>query len=253
MRVPLRILLPILLLLGWEGAASVIDNEFILPRLGSVIPVLLNPFGDILGSGSLVFHATVSIQRVGLGFLIAAAIAIPLGIAMGRSQRVNDFFDSAVQIFRPVPPLAWVPLAIAWFGLGLTSILFIIVIGAIFPILLNTIDGVRNVKRTWVEVGSTLGASERQLLYKVILPGAAPTIWTGLRIGFGIAWMVVVAAEFLPGVVSGLGYLILFVYNFGQMQIIIAGIMVIGIIGIVIDFLFRMVERRWFGWRELER
>jgi NitT/TauT family transport system permease protein len=249
----LGLILPILLIIGWEIAAIIVNNPFYLPKLETVIPVLLSPFSDILGTGSLVDNALVSIERVVLGFALAAAVAIPLGIGMGRFAVLNDFFDVTLELFRPVPPLAWVPLALAWFKIGIVSIVFIIFIGAIFPILLNTVDGVRGVKNTWIEVGTTLGAGERQILTKVILPGAAPTIWTGLRVGFGISWMCVVAAEILPGPTSGLGYLIMYAYNLGQINVIIAGIIVIGLIGLAIDQGFKAVEKRWFGWRGLER
>jgi NitT/TauT family transport system permease protein len=249
----LGLVLPILLIIGWEVAAIIVNNPFFLPKLETVIPVLLSPFSDILGTGSLVENALVSIERVVLGFALAAAVAIPLGIGMGRFAVLNDFFDTTIELIRPVPPLAWVPLALAWFKIGIVSIVFIIFIGAVFPILLNTVDGVRGVKNTWVEVSTTLGASERQILTKVILPGAAPTIWTGLRVGFGISWMCVVAAEILPGPTSGLGYLIMYAYNLGQINVIIAGIIVIGLIGLVVDQGFRAVEKRWFGWRGLER
>jgi NitT/TauT family transport system permease protein len=247
------IILPILLLIGWWAAAIIIDNPFILPPPGTVIEVLLHPAKDILGTGSLLYNAFVSLTRVSLGFLVALAIAIPLGVGMGWWPRLDSFLDTTIQLFRPIPPLAWGPLAIAWFSVGLTSMVFIIFLGAFFPILLNTIDGVRSVKRTWVEVAETLGASEGQVLGKVVMPGAAPTIWTGLRVGFGVAWMCVVAAEWLPGTTSGLGYLTLYAYNFGQMQYIIAGMITIGVIGIVFDLLFRQGERRWFSWRGLER
>ena len=193
----LGLVLPVLLIIGWEVAAIIVNNPFFLPKLETVIPVLLSPFSDILGTGSLVENALVSIERVVLGFALAAAVAIPLGIGMGRFAVLNDFFDVTLELLRPVPPLAWVPLALAWFKIGIVSIVFIIFIGAIFPILLNTVDGVRGIKNTWVEVSTTLGASERQILTKVVLPGAAPTIWTGLRVGFGISWMCVVAAEIL--------------------------------------------------------
>ncbi|HOT03218.1 MAG TPA: ABC transporter permease [Methanolinea sp.] len=251
----LRFLLPLLLIIGWEVASWVVNNPFILPSLETVIPILLHPFSPAytLGTGSLVENATVSIQRVGLGFLVAAAVAIPIGILMGRSTLLNDFFDSTIELLRPIPPLAWVPLALAWFKIGLTSIVFIIFIGAFFPILLNTVDGVRSVKKTWIEVATTLGAKEKQIMTKVVLPGAAPTIWTGLRVGFGIAWMCVVAAEWLPGISKGLGYLILYAYNFGQTNLIIAGMVVIGVIGLLIDFIFKRVEKKWFSWRGLER
>jgi NitT/TauT family transport system permease protein len=253
MRRPLGILLPLLLLVVWEIAARSINNQFILPALETVIPVLLSPTVDILGTGSLLHNAAVSLERVGAGFLVALAIAIPLGVGMGWSKYLDAFVDTTIQLLRPIPPLAWGPLAIAWFSVGLSSMVFIIFLGAFFPVLLNTIDGVRSVKRTWIEVAETLGASEGQVLGKVVIPGAAPTIWTGLRVGFGVAWMCVVAAEWLPGTTSGLGYLTLYAYNFGQMQYIIAGMITIGIIGIAFDLLFRSVEDRWFAWRGLER
>jgi NitT/TauT family transport system permease protein len=255
MRSPVPLLLPVLLIVGWEVAAYIIDNPFILPSLTTVIPILLHPFSAeyTLGTGSLMDNAAVSLFRVASGFALAAVIAIPLGIGMGRSLFLNDFLDATIELLRPIPPLAWVPLALAWFKIGFVSIVFIIFIGAFFPILLNTIDGVKSIKRTWVEVAGTLGARETQILGKVILPGASPTIWTGLRVGFGIAWMCVVAAEWLPGITRGLGYLILYAYNFGQTNVIIAGMVVIGVIGILIDQVFKAGERRWFSWRSLER
>ncbi len=255
MRRPLIFLLPVLILVGWEIAAIIIDNPFILPRLGTVIPILLHPFSTqyTLGSVSLAQHALVSLERVAIGFAIAAFVAIPLGIGMGRSPFLHDFFDSTVELLRPIPPLAWVPLSLAWFKIGLYSVIFIIFIGAFFPVLLNTIEGVKDIKITWLEVATTLGARERQILSRVVLPAAAPTIWTGLRVGFGVAWMCVVAAEWLPGTTSGLGYLILYAYNFGQTSLIIAGMVVIGVIGILVDSGFKGAARRWFSWRSLER
>ena len=150
--------LPILFLVAWEIAAILIDNPFILPRIESVASVLATPFASILGTGSLVHNASVSLQRVLVGFLVGAALAIPLGIAMGRWEFVEELVNPLVQIFRPVPPLAWVPLALAWFRIGLGSMVFIIALGAFFPVLLNTLDGVRSVKRTWIEAAMTLGA-----------------------------------------------------------------------------------------------
>jgi len=249
----LKIALPVIIIISWEVLSVLIGNEFILPSIVSVLLVLSNPFADILGSGSLVGNAFVSLGRVLIGFMVAAVLAIPIGIGMGRSGRVHDFFDSTIQVFRPIPPLAWVPLALAWFRIGLLSMVFIIAIGAFFPILLNTLDGVKSIKKTWVEAAHTLGAKERQVLVKVVIPGAAPTIWTGLRVGFGIAWMCVVAAEMMPGTNSGIGYLIITSYNWGQVQVIIAGIVIIGIIGLGIDILFKIVERKKFMWRELDR
>lgn len=249
----LKIALPVLIIVGWAILAWIIDNPFILPTIESVLDVLLEPFADILGSGSLMENALISLSRVIIGFAVAIALAVPLGIGMARSEKVHDFFDSAVQIFRPIPPLAWVPLALAWFRIGLISMVFIIAIGAFFPILLNTLDGVKGVKRTWIEAAHTLGAGESQILSKVVIPAAAPTIWTGLRVGFGIGWMCVVAAEMMPGTSSGIGYLIINSYNWGQVNVIIAGIIVIGLIGLGVDYLFKFVERKKFMWRQLDR
>ncbi|WP_298668612.1 ABC transporter permease [uncultured Methanofollis sp.] len=246
-------ILPILIIIGWEIAAILIDNEFILPRVESVLAILAAPTVDILGSGSLIDNALLSIQRVLMGFGLAAAVGIPVGIVMGYWKRAEDFLDPAIQLFRPIPPLAWIPLALAWFKTGIVSMTFIIFIGAVFPVLLNTVDGVKSVNRTWVESAFTFGASQAQVLRKVILPAALPTVWTGLRLGFGISWMCVVAAEMLPGTTSGLGYLIMYAYNWGQSQVIIAGMIVIGLIGLGIDGLFRAVEKRQFRWRGMVR
>ncbi|QSZ68113.1 ABC transporter permease [Methanofollis aquaemaris] len=246
-------ILPILLIICWEIAAVLINNEFILPRLESVLAVLASPTTDILGSGSLINNALLSVERVAMGFGLAAAVGIPLGMVMGYWQKAEDFVDTTVQLFRPIPPLAWIPLALAWFKTGLISMTFIIFIGAVFPVLLNTVDGVKSVNRTWVESALTFGANQRQVLAKVVMPASLPTIWTGLRVGFGIAWMCVVAAEMLPGTTSGLGYLIMYAYNWGQVQVIIAGMIVIGLIGLLIDGLFRVVEHRKFTWRGMTR
>ena len=247
-----KFLLPVLTIIGWEAiSVFLIKNEFILPRIESIASVLMHPLQDILGTGSLVKNAIISIERVVIGFCLATLVAVPLGIGMGWSDKTHDFFYTAVELLRPVPPLAWVPLALAWFKVGLTSIVFIIFIGAFFPILLDTIHGVNGIRRTWLEAAYTLGANDWLILYKVVIPGAAPTIWTGMRVGFGIAWMCVVAAEMLPGISSGLGYLIIYSYNWGMVDTIIAGMVTIGLIGLAMDFGFRAVESKEFKWRGL--
>ncbi len=146
-RPALKFILPVAIIIGWELLAIVLDNPFILPRLESVLSVLLNPTVDILGNGNLIDNAIISLERVVAGFIVATALAIPLGIGMGRSDTVHEIFDSVMQLLRPIPPLAWVPLALAWFKIGLVSMVFIIGMGAFFPILLNTLDGVKGVKK----------------------------------------------------------------------------------------------------------
>ncbi len=252
-RTLLKLVLPLVVIILWEALSISIHNQFILPNIQSVLLVLLSPGTDIMGSGSLIENALMSLQRVGLGFLVATCLAVPLGVAMGRWETFKEALDGMISALRPVPPLAWVPLALAWLKIGLVSIVFIIALGAFFPVLLNTLQGVRGVKKSWIEAITMMGAREHDLMVRVILPAAAPEIWTGMRIGFGIAWMCVVAAEMLPGTSTGLGYLIMYAYSWGQIQVVMAGMITIGIIGIGIDRIFVAVERRWFSWRGLER
>ena len=250
-RTVLKLMMPLAIIALWETLSISIHYQFILPDIQSVLMVLLSPGTDIMGSGSLIENALMSLQRVCLGFLVATCLAVPLGVSMGRWEPLREALDGIVSALRPVPPLAWVPLALAWLKIGLASIVFIIALGAFFPVLLNTIQGVRGVKKNWIEAISMMGAKEHDLMVRVILPAAAPEIWTGMRIGFGIAWMCLVAAEMLPGTSTGLGYLIMYAYSWGQIQVVMAGMIAIGIIGIGIDRFFVTVERRWLSWRGL--
>jgi NitT/TauT family transport system permease protein len=250
-RTVLKLMMPLAIIALWETLSISIHNQFILPDIQSVLMVLLSPGTDIMGSGSLIENSLMSLQRVCLGFLVATCLAVPLGVSMGRWEPLREALDGIVSALRPVPPLAWVPLALAWLKIGLASIVFIIALGAFFPVLLNTIQGVRGVKKNWIEAISMMGAKEHDLMVRVILPAAAPEIWTGMRIGFGIAWMCLVAAEMLPGTSTGLGYLIMYAYSWGQIQVVMAGMIAIGIIGIGIDRFFVTVERRWLSWRGL--
>ena len=246
-----KIIIPLLGLLLWELLATWLNNPVIIPPVESVINILMNPQTSVLGTGNLIENTIVSIKRVISGFIIAGIIGIPLGIFMGYFSTIMDLFDTLIELLRPIPPLAWVPLALAWFGIGETSMLFIIFIGAFFPILLNTIAGVKSVPKILIESIETLGAKEKDILLKIILPASSPSILTGLRVGAGIAWMCVVAAEMLPGSSSGLGYLIMYSYSLSRMDIVVASMVIIGIIGLVLDRGLRYLEDRYFRWRYL--
>jgi NitT/TauT family transport system permease protein len=242
----------ILLLVVWECAALIIDNNYILPSLGEIADVLLHPFASVLGGESLIANTLVSLKEVLTGFFCAAVLAIPLGLLIGWSSEIQAYLNPAIQILRPIPPIAWMPFAIAWFGIGINSILFIIITGAFFPILINTVDGVQGIRIRWVEVAEMFHATTFEKLRTVIFPGALPRIWTGLRVSFAIAWMCVVAAEMLPGTTAGLGFLIMYAYNLGQLDVIGAGIVIIGVIGLGADVLFRAGHARFFGWEGKE-
>lgn len=194
-------------------------------------------------------HLLHSLARVAWGFGAALLLAVPLGLAMGFSPRLRGALNPLVELVRPVPPLAWIPISILWFGIGLASAAFIIFLGAFFPILLNTINGVTSVSPTLVEAARTLGAGPRQILIKILLPGAVPSIVVGVRIGLGIGWMTLVAAEF-TGVRSGhgLGYMIMTARDLMRADQIMAGMAVIGLVGLLIDNGIRFLQRRLLPW-----
>ena len=244
--------IPVFIIIIWQVLSLSINNSFILPGWNEIIPVLIHPMEPLFGGASLYENSIISVERVLIGFLFAVILAVPLGLVSGWSRSAEEYVNPIIQILRPVPPIAWMPLAIAWFKIGFGSLTFIILLGAFFPVLISTIEGVRTIRVRWLEVAETLGATTGEKFRTVVLPGALPSIWTGLRLAFGVAWMCLVAAEMLPGTSAGLGYLIMYAYNLGQIQVIIAGMIVIGIIGIVSDYLFRLGQARLFNWQGKE-
>ncbi len=247
-----RYLVPLAFLIVWQGiASSGIIPEYKLPSPAAVMAA----FGELIMTGmppghKLPSHLLMSLYRVALGFFIAAAVAVPLGILMGWSRRLQYLISPLVEMVRPVPPLAWIPLSILWFGIGIKSAAFIIFLGAFFPMLLNTIAGVQSIPKILLEAARTLGADQGNLLMKVLLPGALPSIFLGLRIGLGIGWMTLVAAEF-TGVKSGygLGYMIMTARDIQRSDEIIAGMVVIGLTGLLIDALIRKAEAKLLPWQ----
>jgi len=195
-------------------------------------------------------HAACSVYRVLLGFAAAALVGIPLGITMGKSEHVRIAVEPLVELIRPIPPLAWIPIAILWLGIGNPSSVFIIFLGAFFPILLNTVSGVISIDKIFIEAAYILNASDRALFTKVLIPGALPSIFTGLRIGMGIGWMTLVAAE-LVGVREGLGvgYMIMTARDAQRSDEIMAGMLVIGLIGLLINCLLSRLESMVVRWR----
>jgi NitT/TauT family transport system permease protein len=264
------VLAPILLILLWLVLTPRINNQVILPGVWEVGRLLFHPTQDMIGMGSLAGNVLVSLLRVVMGYSIAAVIAIPLGVVMGYYGLVFRFFNGFLSLFRPIPPLAWVPLVMAWFGIASLatligvetgksfiylnnikfSMLFIIFIGAFYPILTSTIQGVRNVGVTLIDSAMVLGASESQIFRKVLIPAAMPSIITGMRIGLGIAWMCLVSAEMLPGSLSGIGYMITHAFTLASTDIVIAGMISIGVVGALMDMVFRRIELKKFSWRK---
>ena len=239
----------ILLIAAWEVA-----SRWVIPRMNPSIALLIPPPSEVFmaaiasaRSGELWGHVIASSERVLIAWGLVVVTGVPLGIAMGWWSRFNRYVNPLIELVRPIPPLAWIPISILWFGIGLTQNLFIIMIGVFFPVLLNTIHGVRGIDPVLIRAARNLGAPPGKLLMKVVLKGALPEIFTGVRIGLGVAWMVLVAAE-LVAATSGLGFMIQDARNFLRTDIIFMGMFMIGFMGILMDVVLRFVGRPMLAW-----
>ena len=242
------LIVPVVLIALWQTSASMgWVNPNVLPSPLAVvqrwIAYLLPPvtFAEAGGSwlawavsGELIVDALGSMYRVVVGFLIGGVLALPLGLVMGASPRVYAWLNPLTQVLRPIPPIAYIPLAILWFGLGNPPAVFLIAIGAFFPVLINTIAGVRHVDGIYLRAARNLGASQSTLFRRVILPAAVPYILSGVRIGIGTAFIVVIVSEMIA-VNNGLGFRILEAREYFWSDKIIAGMISIGMLGLAID------------------
>ena len=241
-------LVPLAVIGVWHWmAASGFVNPQILPTPGAVLVrwfVYLKPCEPFdpaktsyiawFFSGELLCDAAASLYRIIVGFVIGAGLALLLGLLMGANETIYKLFNPLIQILRPIPPIAFIPLSILWFGLGNPPAIFLITLGAFFPVLMNTISGVRHVDAIYIRAARNLGANKTTLFLRVILPAAAPYILAGARIGVGTAFIVVIVAEMIA-VNNGLGYRILEAREFMWSDKIIAGMFTIGLIGLAID------------------
>jgi len=198
-------------------------------------------------SKKFIVNIGYSVRRILLGFVIAIAIGVPLGLMIGRYRRIGDFFMPAVEIMRPIPAIAWVPMSIMLWPDNESSIVFITFIGAFFPILLNTIHGVHSLDGVLIRAGRCLGAGEFRLLWNVILPGSLPHIFTGLAVGMGVAWVSLIAAEMISGQ-FGVGYFTWEAYSLVNYPAIVLGMITIGVLGLVCSGIIRIVGRLMMPW-----
>ena len=232
------------LLILWQIAVSR-PPQLLLPGPWGVV----RGIGDLLQHGLLFKYVVASLFRVTWGFLLAVVIAIPLGLTIGWYRRAEMALNPLVQVFRPISPLAWIPIAILWFGVGDLAAIFLIFVGCFFPLLLTAMSAVRNVPTVYVNVGRNFGLSTGDFIYRVLYPAVVPQLITGLRITLGIAWLVVVASEMIA-VNSGLGFLIIDARNAGnRYDLVVAGMVIIGTIGLFLDLGMRSLERvKSFRW-----
>jgi NitT/TauT family transport system permease protein len=218
----------------------------LMPTLGKVGSTLV----DLLADGTMLRHAFYTLYRMLSGFALAVAVGLPLGILMGRYRAVENFFLPLTSALMPIPSLAWVPMFILWFGLGNTVTVLIVFYAAMFPMVLSAWSGMRSVNQLWLRAAGAMGANENKLFWKVILPGASPFIITGLRQAFLRAWIAVVGAEMLAASEWGLGWVIYDSKEFLNVDVMLASVAVIGLIGfaferLVFGSLERVTVQRW--------
>ncbi|WII73959.1 ABC transporter permease [Bdellovibrio sp. 22V] len=239
---------PALIIIVWEAVVRFgFVNPQILPSPSAVVirwyhyllpteayDPQVSSYAGWMFSGELIRDLISSFYRVAVGFLIGAGLALPLGLLMGGSTHIYDYMNPLIQVLRPIPPIAFIPLAILWFGLGDPPAVFLIALGAFFPVLMNTIVGVRAVDNIYVRAARNLGASRTQMFIKIILPAAMPYILSGVRIGIGTGFICMIVAEMIA-VNNGLGYRILEAREYFWSDKIIAGMFSIGLLGLAID------------------
>jgi NitT/TauT family transport system permease protein len=246
----LRQLLPPLLVIAVVVAAwwvlVVSSGSVIFPTPGQVVTGTV----ELVRDGTLWRHIGASLFRVGTGFLLAVALAIPLGLWMGWVRGVFNTLNPLFQMLRPISPIAWIPLAILWFGVGNASPIYLIFIASLFPMMVQTTVGVHTIEGRYLRAAENFGVKRYRLFRHVVFPAVLPQIVVGMRIGLGVAWLVVVAAEMIA-LRSGLGYLIIDSRNAGnRYDLVIAGMVIIGMIGLLLDGAMRLLEGlKWVRWR----
>jgi len=264
----LTLLVPLLCLLAWKFYASRLDNPVVLPYPETVLSIFFQPWKDVVGQGSLLQNMGISLARVLAGFFLAILVGVPVGLLMGYCPLLFKLFNGVLNFLRFIAPLAWMPLTLLWFGIASLATLwgikegpayhwlhniklamvFLIFISAFFPIWIESIHAAQSVDRRFIEAALVLGASSRDIFFKVLLPGAAPHIVNGIRVGLGIAWRTVISAEMIPGSLAGLGYLVWYSYSLWRTEVVLVGMAYIGIIGGALDLFFRWLAQRELHW-----
>ena len=233
-----------LFLLTWHFAVKLSGNA-IFPTPFKVLTGMI----ELVRRGVLVKYVVASLFRVASGFLLALIVGIPLGLLIGWFGRAFKAFNPAIQVLRPISPIAWIPVAILWFGVSDVAPIFLIFLASLFPIMTSSIAAVQNIHLVHLRAARNFGVGGLTLFKKIIFPASLPQIITGVRIALGVAWLVVVAAEMIA-VNSGLGYLIIDARNAGmRYDLVVSGMVLIGLIGLMLDSLVRQLERidevRW--------
>jgi sulfonate transport system permease protein len=241
------ILLPVIIILLWVLITKEqIFSSAILPSISQVIDSIKSQ----LASGQLIDDTVISLSRVIKGYLISATAGIIMGVLMGISNSFNKFFFLTFSAIRQIPMLAWIPLIVLWFGIGESSKIIVIVLASFFPILLNTINGIKRTDKRLLEVGQMFKLSKWKLFSKIYFPSALPSIFVGLKLGLGISWMAVVGAEIIAAS-SGIGYRMNDARSLMQPEVVFVGMIVIALIGVSMDFILSRISRKITTWEHV--
>lgn len=246
MRIIKSLIIPLTFFGFWcIGSALGSFNEFLLPSPLKVYAAGL----ELLRNGILLPNIYTSLCRVLIGFFITVAVAFPLGILVGLNRRAQELLIAPLDFLRHIPPLALTPLLILWCGIGEASKLSVIILATFFPIFLNTVSGVSHCDSKLIEVGKVMGLSHMAIIRRIILPASMPSIMTGLRLGLGFSWRALIGAELLAAA-SGLGYMIIDAEQFSRTDIVIVGILSIGMLGYAMDLAFLWISKRIMPWQK---
>jgi NitT/TauT family transport system permease protein len=246
---------PILLILIWDRAVAISGTRLIPSPYQVAVMMYDFTFGGIYDdafSGTILTHVWKSMQRVYGGFLLAAVIGIPLGMMLGRIKVLRQLLDPTISLLRPIPVTAWLPLSMIFFGLGPNAAIFLVFLGAFYPILLNTTFGVRSIDPKLFEAASMLGCTGTGLFRQIVLPASLPAIFNGLRIAHGFAWILIVVGE-MTGVPTGLGSVVMDGRTLSRTDLVISGMIVIGACGFVTDRIIVMISNRLLSWSPQHR
>ena len=235
----------------WHLASSYSLN-FVINFENIPTPVVVwNEFMVQLGTADFYTHIAVSIKRILIGFTLATILGVVIGVVMGRLRVMSDILMPYIEILRPIPAVAWIPMAILMFPTEESSIIYITFLGAFFPIVLNTIHGVEQTPKMLVRAAKSLGASNKAILWHVVLPGALPSIMAGLAIGMGVSWFSLLAGEIISGQ-YGIGYFTWTSYTLVEYPKIIIGMLVIGVLGTISTLLVKQASKPFLRWQEKE-
>lgn len=249
-----RAIVPVLLIACWEAfSRSGILPPALLPAPSQVLVawadwVFATDGNTQTYSGRWIFDTAASFSRVMAGFLLAGLLGTGLGMAIGWSRPVEKLIEPVLQVLRPIPPVSWIPLAIIWFGIADRPAIFLVFLGSFFPVLLSTIHGVKSCDRNLLRAGAMTGGTPGRLLRHIVFPAALPSIFSGLRIAIGSAWMLTVTAE-MVAVKSGVGYVLWDAYYFLRYDIVIASMISIGLLGFLSDFIIKRIAARILRWQ----